>query len=279
MIKPIQLCTANLVTLIMVFATAGCEKVIDVELNTADPQLVIEANMLQGDHLLDVRISQTTSYFTPEPAVAIDDATVTLNYAENHSRDVLYLIDGQYQVVLDAPSNTEYTLTVNWNGKQYTATSYLPKVVPIDSLTSEEWEGGFGGFGSSSQDEYVVYCQFQDPAESRNYYRLTYEVNGRPADPTDIQIFNDENSNGEEISIPIGFGRLRFLVGDQVEVHLISFDEAAYDYFLTLSDIVSGGGNPTGGSAAPGNPVNNWSDTILGHFTAYSADTMNITVR
>jgi hypothetical protein len=260
----------------------SCEKKVDIDLNDANPKLVIEGTLYGGTNLFTVNITQTASYFNSESIPTITNASVILK-DQSGTFNIPHVGNGVYQLMFTGVSNNTYTLEVIWEGNLYSASSYLPQVVPIIELRAEESTGGVGPGsghgGGSSLPQYKLYCAFDDPIGVENFYRFRYDVNGVPDDITEFQIISDKNSDGQYIDIPIRFGQKTFSQGDSVDVHLVSFDEAAYDYYLTLSSIVSSGGGPMSGSAAPGNPTNNWSGDILGHFFALNIDTMNIIIQ
>ncbi len=258
---------------------ASCESIIDVDLNDADPQLVIESNVIDGTNILDVRVTQTANYFDSESVPTITDATVRYLNEEGITTSVPHINEGHYQLEVTALTDNTYSLEVDWNSTTYHASSYMPEVVPIVELRTEESTGGgFGNDNSSDGPQYILYVAFDDTAGIDNYYRIRYKVDGEFVDETEIFVLDDENSDGQHIDVPIQFGSKLFDSGDVVEVFLISFDKTAYNYYFSLADIVSSTGNPTGGSAAPGNPPNNWTENILGHFTAYSVDSQTIMI-
>jgi hypothetical protein len=65
--------------------------------------------------------------------------------------------------------------------------------------------------------------------------------------------------------------------GDTITIDLLSIDKATYDYFHTLSDILTSDQSPT--SLAPANPTTNISGSALGYFAAYAVDSKQIVVR
>ncbi len=265
-----------------VFATiflffASCESIIDIDLNDASPQLVIESNVIEGTNLLDVRITQTASYFDSEPVPTITNAIVRYINEDGISTSIPHINEGHYQLEVTALTNNTFSLEVDWNGTTYYASSFMPDKVPIIELRTEESTAvGFGNNSTNDGPQYILFVAFDDPAGADNYYRITYKVNGVDVDQTEIFVLDDKNSDGQYIDVPIQFGSRLFDSEDVVEVSLISFDKNAYNYYFALADIVSSSGNPTGGSAAPGNPRNNWTENILGHFTAYSVDRQTI---
>ena len=78
--------------------------------------------------------------------------------------------------------------------------------------------------------------------------------------------------NGQYIELKIR--RKIFDVGDTVTYELISLDKGAYEYFNSLQELV----NVNPGSAAPSNPVSNFSNGALGYFSAWSSDSKTIVI-
>lgn len=69
---------SNTFSFSLLFTLFSCQKVINVNLNDAKPQYVIEASMYEGTHDFKVKITQTTSYFEPQSVPLVNDAVVTL---------------------------------------------------------------------------------------------------------------------------------------------------------------------------------------------------------
>src|SRR5690554_1901833 len=62
----------------LLMTLAGCERVIDLDLNEAHPAIVIEADLSSTDGILIVTVSSTSSYFDSEPHKKISGAIVHL---------------------------------------------------------------------------------------------------------------------------------------------------------------------------------------------------------
>ena len=256
--------------LLLACALVSCEKVIEVDLEEADERLVIEAALRHGEQPFEVLISYTTPYFGDDPVMTVPDARVTLTADNGLNLEVPHAVNGSYRAIVDAEAGVNYTLTVELDGTEYSATSYLPEPVQLSQVYyAEAPDNAF------SDGEYNVYLRYADPGDAENFYRVIHSINGVPqTGGEDLQLLNDNLNNGNEARIPI-FGRF-FDPGDVVDIELIHFDEASYDYFNSLADIVGSQQGPTGGTAAPGNPESNWSGNILGYFSAYSLDSMSV---
>lgn len=254
---------------IVVFVAISCQKVIDLEVDDAEPQLVIEANYDAIKEEVNVRLTKTVSVFSVEDFPAVGGAQVEI---VDQSGNVSQLVDqgnGDYVLQNYAPDyGTSYAMRVAVEGKTYKATDLLPPVVPIDSLTQEfQEESLFGDAG------YIVYTNFTDP-QAENYYRANRIVNGDSLTGLGQQfVFDDGFSNGNNQAVP--FFSTRHEVGDTIIVQFISYSENSYNYYSQLFDIAG----ESGQSAAPANPEASWTNDALGHFAAYGYDQDTIIIQ
>lgn len=258
------------ILLAAILSLFSCQKVIDLDLNSANPKIVIEAPLEAGTHDFEVRVTKTGDFFSTEEPEAVLTATVFLK-KENETPIELDNIGNGIFMLSDytADENTTYTLTVTEDGVTYEASSFLPPVVPLDSLTFEIDDSPFRG---DDPDSFLVYLHFQEPLNVENYYRLKSTVNGVPRLSGDVLlVLEDRLIDGNYIEIPIFTDT--YELNDTVDVELFSMDQAMYDYFNTLDLLVAGGG-----SAAPTNPNTTWSGGALGYFGAYSASKMRIVI-
>ena len=252
---------------------SSCQKVINVDLNAADPQFVIEANLYEGSHDFKVRITKTTSYFSSGGTIpVVNNASVTLTDNSGTPKSLLATGDGWYELAnYTAINNTTYKLTVLVDGKTFTADSYLPVSPTIDSLTYKEFSGGFGG---GNFDPYLMTLHFQDSATVNNFHRIIVTKNDSlQNEPFDLYLLDDKIRDGQYINAPIFSAFCD--IGDSMDVELLSMDEYVYDYYVTLGDILTGDAN---NSAAPANPNTNFSNGALGYFGAFSSKKKSIRI-
>lgn len=255
---------------ILCIGLAACEKVIDIDLENSEAQVVIEANLIAGQNEFIVNISRSTDFFVEEPLQLIQDATVLLTNQQGDSTWVPYRDQGQYAAQVVAEEDMEYTLTVFLEEDVYQAVSYLPKKVEITDASFEFQEAS-----GPLEEGYIISFSFTDPGSSEEFYRIvTYEDNVFLNAPDDLQVLDDRLFNGG--STTLSLIRTAFAPGKQVTIELRTFDENAYDYFNSLSGTLGAERGPRGGQAAPGNPNSNWNPKVLGHFTAYGADSILI---
>jgi len=255
---------------------SGCQQVVSIDLNTANPRVVIEGNIKDQPGPYSVFLSMTGSYFDTTLATPpISHAQVVIMDDLENCDTLKEVIKGTYQSsTLIGVSGRTYTLSVKIDGKEYMATSSMPAKVFIDSLYALPRQG-FGG-----ESGYDIYVTFKDPPELGNYYRINARTSAViPADSIDgrrYRLFTDKLTNENEMTERIRAGR-NVTVGDTITIELCSIDKATYDYFHTLSDILSSDRSPT--SLSPANPNSNISGDALGYFSAYTTDSKQIVLR
>jgi hypothetical protein len=248
--------------LIFTLLLFGCERVIDVDLNEADPHIVIEGNLSINPDTAIVKISMTSSYFDTLPSAKVSGAGVTVSnsfgekFIFNETEKGIY----QSKQIRLRPGET-YQLLVEANGEKYESTSRLNPSVAIDSIKFY-YEDSFSFFESG----YYVNLYIFDPPGIKNYYRVKHWKNGVYQNSIDdFYIFDDRYVDGNNLEINLF--NSPFELNDTVTVQLISLDKGAYEYFKTFEELVNN--NP--GSAAPANPNSNISNSALGYFSAWSS--------
>ncbi len=249
--------------------SASCEKVIDININDANPLPVIES-YIENDSACYALLTYTSNFFGSSNSPIISDAVITISDGQGNSEQLTYEGEGIYRgSTVRGIIGRTYTLDVTIAGATYIASSTMPPLVPIDSFSVQNLSSFFGG-GGSGPERYWAYVNYTDPAVEQNYYavRTTYfdstDTGGKFI--TDYRIADDDLSNG--ISTRSFTTTNPFVSGDTLSTELASLDKATHFYFKTLEDALTGGF----GSAAPSNPVTNFSEGALGYFGAWSKD-------
>ena len=254
---------------VFIFIFSGCEKVIDVDLNEANPALVIEGNLSFHDNELLVEISRTGSYFDGNPVTKVSGADVFLEVAGERRVRAIETGPGIYETknLILEPEHS-YILRVEVDGITYTAQSTINQVVTIDSLLYRYYKEP-----ELFDSGYRINLFFNDPPGNRNYYRIKVYLDGYLENGLDdLIVFDDSDINGKYVQVRLS-GQV-FSRGDTVKIEFISIDEAAWKYFTTLSEVI----NLHPGSPAPANPVSNFNNGALGYFSAWSNDFKTIII-
>ena len=260
---------------VLAFAFTGCEDVIDVNLNTAKPKLVIDASIqwAKGTTGSDqtIRLTTTTGYFDSTiPTVSGADVYITnsdnakFTFTENTPNTGIYACDNFTPEI-----DKEYTLTVVLNGETYTASETLKSVAPITRIEQKN-EGGFSG------TDIQVKTFFNDPADEENYYLFQYKTNISIIPSYDAT--NDEFFNGNEF---FGlYSNKDLKPGNELNIKIYGISERYFDYMSKLINIAgntSGSPFSTPPATVRGNITNqtNAKNYALGYFTLSETDFRN----
>ncbi len=114
----------------------SCQKVINVNLNSASPQTVVQANINNQPGPYTVQLSQTVNFSDPNVFPPIDGALVIMSDNFGNTDTLKENPPGTYtgDKLTGTPGRT-YTLSITANGKNYSATSTMSSPVNIDTLT------------------------------------------------------------------------------------------------------------------------------------------------
>lgn len=255
---------------ILGFVFFSCQKVIDVDLNEANAQVVIEGVFTAEDSTVRVRVSLTSNYFDASTSPTIDNAVVTISDYLGNSTTINSIGNGVYELSNYIPIfNSTYKLNVLYNGVDYEAECDLQSPVALNDITYEYTPGFFGLEGG-----YLVYLNFNDPAGIVNNYLIVLSRNGvESTDLTEYFLQDDLFTDGNLLERPL-FGNDFYALGDTVGMELRTVDKQVYDYFNEVIGIASGGGG-----AAPANPTTNWNNKALGYFSAYGNSRKSVIIQ
>lgn len=247
----------------------SCTKVIDVDLNEADPKFVIEGNYTAEDSTVRVQLTLTSNYFDNNPSPTVDNLVVVITDHLGNSQTVPFIGNGYYELTNYIPIfNTNYTMTVQYNGTTYTAVSKMNSPVALEPITYEYYPAFFG-----LEPGYLAYLRFNDPPGVENNYIVAVSLNHVEENKlTDLYLQDDIYSDGNLVERPL-FRDEFFQIGDTVGLELRSVDKAVYDYYSEILTIAGGQS-----SAAPANPKSNWDNKALGYFSAYSNSRIEVVI-
>lgn len=266
-----------LMLLLALFFTS-CEEVVDVDLNTAAPRLVIDAsiNWYKGTpgNEQKIKLTTTTGYYdTVIPVVSGAQVFIT-----NSTNDVFTFIEnpdtGEYLCTGFVPViNQTYLLTVISEGQTYTAEETLKATPTIKDNISQNNEGGFSG-----TDIELKFFFDDNGAENNSYLtKTTASIHPFP----DYDVFDDEFFQGNEM---MGIYIDEYLkAGDQMQFTIYGVSERYKNYMDILLNASEGDGGPfqTTPSNVRGNIINqtNMDNFALGYFRLSEADTKAYTIQ
>jgi hypothetical protein len=252
----------------------ACEKVIDMDLRTAEPRLVVEGNITNEAGPYTVRLSRTVDFSAPNEFPPVSGAIVTVSDNAGNAETLKETSPGAYQSArLKGTPGRTYELKVNVGDEEYTASSVMPAFVAIDTLIQGEKKD----FGDA---KIAIQTWFHDPAGAQDYYRFSFSVNGVPSET--IFTFDAGLYDGNRLKYDLArdddeeeeHGALPIAAGDTIAASLYHIDKQVHLYFLTLQQN-SGDGPPT----ALTNPISNISNGALGYFSAHTVSESVIIIK
>lgn len=253
------------------FSLVSCEDVVDVDLDTAAPRLVIDASIQwpkgSAGNEQQIKLSTTTGFYdTNIPTVSGAIITVTnsvgqvFNFAEEVPGSGIYLCHDFVPQL-----NETYVMAVLLGGDLYTATEILKPVAEITTIEQNN-EGGFTG------EDIEIKTYFNDPGATQDYYLFRYKpsINAVPS----YDVSDDEFYNGNEF-----FGYYSnedIQSGDTIDITLYGVSKRYFEYMAKLILIAQGSDGPFGTPPATvrGNIVNQTdaANFALGYFNLSETD-------
>ncbi|PXY38955.1 DUF4249 domain-containing protein [Flavobacterium cheongpyeongense] len=254
----------------------GCEEVVEVDLDTTAPKLVIEAaiNWQKGTSGAQqtIKLTTTTGYFEDEIPM-VSGATVYVKNSTNQQFNFTEVPNsGRYVCTNFKPViNETYTLTVMTNGSTYTASETLKSVTPITRI--EQYNAGnIAGI--------VVRAFYNDPPDVENYYLYQYVYSNKKT--STCYANEDELYQGNEFFSISDQEDLK--AGEEIEITHFGISKQYYNYMNILGSIAGsniGGPFQTPPATVRGNIINTTdkSNYPLGYFSMSETVTKKYTVK
>ncbi len=266
---------------IISLSVISCEDVVNVDLDTAAPKLVIDASIKWEKGTIGntqkIKLTTTTDFYSNKILVATGASVVVTNITLSTPISYSFIEDGQtgeYVCTNFNPIvNNNYTLTVVYKGETYTSTSEFmasPEIVK----TEQKLKSGFGG-----TEFYEIKFYFQDNASEDNYY-LVGAKNSKIIYP-EYGALDDKFTQG---NLMFAVYQDEFEKGDVIEYSVQGITLKYNNYMTKLLNIAgTDGGNPfaTAPATLRGNIVNttNSDNYPLGFFHLAEIDSDTYTIQ
>ncbi|MCB0742861.1 MAG: DUF4249 domain-containing protein [Ignavibacteriae bacterium] len=244
----------------------ACEEVIEIDLNSSSPEIIIEANLSNSNEQSFVYITESTDFYNPNAYKTISNADVFLKDASGDSLSLDEVSPGKYQnKQFKIRQQNQYNIEVNYKNQKYTAASSAPNIVEVDSVGYKLESRPF----NKDKKRLELHIYFKDDPDIKNYIRFVVYKNGEKINR--IFLYDDRLTNGNDIDFFFfNFDEEEeFKSGDLIEVELQSIDEPTFTYFKTLRSALARSSGGPFGSTAPANPTTNWTNNAFGYFSAY----------
>ncbi|TAD98338.1 MAG: DUF4249 domain-containing protein [Bacteroidetes bacterium] len=236
---------------------SSCEDVIKVSLDEGTSQLTVDGWITDQAGVQNIRLTKTKPYF--DNSAANPAKNVSVKIADNDG--MIYDFtdpdgDGNYTWT---PKNNEklgkvgktYTLTINFEGETYQASSKLNRVPVIDSVGYKFQEKTI----FFQKEGYLAEFYATDLKGIGDCYRVKYYRNGKLMNrPIDLQAglgYDGVGNAGSNSDATLFFLPLRqavnqfdslYQTGETVKVELYSITEDAFNFFTEVVTQINNGG-------------------------------------
>jgi len=260
------------VSLVALTVSMACTEVIYIDLNSSDPQVVVEAHLAESGKV-EVRLRRSVNFEADNVFPAVEGALVYLEDEFGNSTQLSETQPGQYlSTVAPVQNEKSYRLLIYSDEKIITAEDKMPRAVRMDSLTVRRFKFPLEGIGDRNDSvsllEAVVW--YNDPVQERNQYRI---LEFRNDTLQSISITDDQFNNGKSIGLSLFNFRKPLLPGDKLTVEFQSISRPVYEYLFGFSGV---NGGPL--ASSPANPTTNLSGTRLGYFSAHTVHRLGLIV-
>lgn len=263
---------------VVAFSFTSCEEVIDVNLDTAKPRLVIDA-ALKWEKGTDgatqmIKLTTTAGYFD-ETVPTVSGATVFVTNSTEQVFDFIETVPNSGEYICTnfiAILNETYTLTVIQNGTTYMASDKMVSVPVIDKIEQKD-DGGFGG------ENIEIKFFYTDNGATDDFYLSSAKLSTYAI--PQYSVSGDEFYQGNQIFDIYSDEDLKS--GQTLHYSLSGISEGYFNYLQVLLSIAgNSGGGPFQSPPATvrGNIINTTDidNYCLGYFSASESTSIIYTV-
>ncbi len=290
----------QLILLIVSAFLVSCEQDIDFDLKYAEPVLVVDAQIENGQPPT-VALSRSLSFFSKisldilsnsfvrNAEVSMSNGSVTHVLKEyavpagNGYFIYYYSIDSaNLATAFVGELNKTYILSIKTDGKVYTAKTNIPALTKVfDSLWTTLPPPNV------DTSKRILMTRVTDPPGLGNYVRYFTKKNSERFLPGFNSVFPDEVVDGTTYSgqvdpgvdrnLPVPTGDNRFFSrGDTISFKLSNIDKATFTFWNTWEFNQQSIGNPF---SQPGKVIGNISNGALGAFCGYASQVQTVIAR
>lgn len=216
--------------LLIAIGLASCQEVVDVDLPTEDPRLIVDA-LIRVDTSstftdIRVRLAESSSFFESLQPVAAESVVLfSLTTGQETVLQEIGLESGIYgnnvPFLTAILENETFELRIEYDEQSYVAQAGFVPSVPIDNLV----QGDGSLFG---EDETEVVITFTDIGLRDDYYLLDFGFGN-------YLVTEDEFYQGQQFSFSYFYDD-QVGPGDQVTVSLMGVDRDFYNYMDLVID-------------------------------------------
>lgn len=264
---------------------------IEIDLANIGPEIIIEGIITNQIGPYTVTVHKKGDYLKyDDDFPPVKDANITISDNMGNSENLMEIDDGVYRTaVFQGHPERTYTLKVITDGKEYSAISYMPESISLDSLRFIR--------RSYYTSEYSMLFYFTDKKGIEDNYRFKVYRNGYLVNRY-YHLYNDELTDGEQIKVDY-YEDMVLNYYDYMTVEIWSFDRSVYDFYNSMRNIIDIaeinedeevgpdiGSDEDEDVVAPAllpvtlyNPTTNLTNNAIGYFSAINIRTFNYRVK
>ncbi len=230
--------------------SSSCEEVVNVDLQESKERLVVNAslnwfrnypdnNFETGNNQI-IYLTKTAGYYDEIDPASNAMVTVTNNQTNEVFNFVENGTQGAYECNNFKPVlNSSYTLLINYNGEEYSATETLIDAPVIDNIVQQR-----GGFFDDGQ--IVVQVYYTDKANEENYYYFDYTTS--ISNINTLSIASDKFTNGNQTYEQLSYASRdddddkEIEPGDVFDIEFFEINKSYHFYLDVLLDQVYNSG-------------------------------------
>jgi hypothetical protein len=250
--------------------TFSCTEIIEIDLNDSEPQIVVEGMLPESDYAV-FKLTQTVNMQENGEFPPLEKAKVTLSDQNGLTEILTETSPGIYRSknIAGIPG-INYNMQIQSGETLLKSSDMMPMPVRMKNIVVRKLNFSGSGFGNmqDSLPRLEVVVNYDDPAESVNYYRFVEYRNGKFAND---YLDSDKFNNGKSVrKFLFSFDRI-MLPGDTITIEMQNISKNVFEYFFSFSNM---GGGPSSGS--PANPNTNIEGGKLGYFSAFSSRKISV---
>jgi hypothetical protein len=265
--RTIQKIQIHSILLFYVLSLNACTEIIEIDINSSAPQLVIEANIGSGEYA-EVKLTESINLNDENTFPVVEDAIVQLTDNIGNTEVLSYRSAGKYvSTTMRGVEGRSYSLNIESANKKINGMCVIPSAVKIDTfhVIRSIYPGGGPGYGIQPERFFEISLSYKDPLEEKNYYRVEVKLNQIMTNANSV--FNDEFNNGNRVTNTLIVYSELAKSGDVISVEFQCIDRSVYEFYNSLRGI-----RGPGGSSSPANPYTNLTGTLLGIFSAHTVE-------
>ena len=253
---------------ITLFSISCYQDVIDLDLSDFESQIVIEGNITNQPGPYTVKISRTVGYEKSRDFPPVYGAEVVITDDAGNFETLREIRSGRYWTssLKGVPGRT-YSMSVNVDGKEYTASCTMPEPLELNSILYDIYD-----------QLAFLRCEFSDREGIDDFFRLKIYRNETYVE---TYLYQGRFRDGQSIDIDIN---TMFFLGDDVKIEMLAIDRTIYEYFSMLGGDIEQSNEeldielPDFFPITVFNPKTNLSDGALGYFSAHTVRTYTFVV-